>query len=276
MSFVSFCKSSLRFLFLVSFFVLGSSASFGAESTKDSLYKPIGHKSFGKKEQLRIVLIGAPSVGKGVQAKVISSEYGIPTFSAGKIIRKISESNSLVGRQVTELMEKGDLVPDEIVNKLIAERISEKDCERGFISDGYPRTIDQAKALYEMTKKKDGNTVILVLEASEEALLSRLRGRIKCAQCNNTKDRDDEFCRTYPYCSGTEVIRADDKEEILLHRVRTYNKETTPVISYYEKVGYDVVTIDSNLGIREVSKKVVSELERVRAKNKAKNKKFLG
>lgn len=166
---------------------------------------------------MNLILIGPPGAGKGTQAKMLEDKHGLKQLSTGDMLRAEVASGSELGQKAKSLMDAGELVPDELIVDMIADRISKPDCANGVIFDGFPRTIDQAQALDTMLAdlKRPLNAVIL-FEVDEEELVNRLNSRI--AECA---------------AAGTPV-RADDNEETLRHRLEVYRNQTAPLIPYYE------------------------------------------
>ena len=181
---------------------------------------------------MKLILLGPPGAGKGTQAQRISAAYAIPQLSTGDMLRAAVANGTDVGRKAKPLMDAGKLVPDEIVVKVIAQRIEEPDCHNGFILDGFPRTVPQAKALDKMLKgKKLDLDVVLEIRVDEKELFRRIETRI--AQ-TDPKDR-----------------RSDDNPETLKKRIKVYQDQTKPLIPYYEKTK-KLKVVDGMKGIDEV------------------------
>ena len=186
---------------------------------------------------MNIILFGPPGAGKGTQADIIKDALGIPTISTGAIIREAIKTGTPMGLKAKSFTESGALVPDEVVIGIIEERLAQADCAKGFILDGFPRTIPQAEALDAMGIKID---VVASLEVSDDAIIERMSGRRLCKACgasfhikfNPSKDGDKcDKCGVELYC------RADDAPEVVLKRLTTYHSETEPLKGYYEKKG---------------------------------------
>lgn len=183
---------------------------------------------------MNIVLLGAPGAGKGTQAEVISNKLNIPTISTGAIIRSAIAQETELGKIAKGYIDKGQLVPDDTVIRIVEKRLRESDCKNGFILDGFPRTVAQAEALVAM-----GITIDLVIniEVADEVIVDRLSGRRQCPSCGRTyhitdnPPKDGENC---DFCSTPLSIRDDDKPETVLGRLSVYHSVTSKLIDYYK------------------------------------------
>jgi adenylate kinase len=191
---------------------------------------------------LNLVLFGPPGAGKGTQAKVLVESRGLPQLSTGEMLRAAVKAGTPLGKKVDALLTKGELVPDDIVIDIIAQRYDQPDCAKGAVFDGFPRTIAQAEALDAMLgtrgKKIDA---VLELKVDDKVLLDRVEQRIKQGG----------------------ILRSDDTPETLQHRLGVYYKNTAPLLDYYGKQG-KVVTIDGMASIAEVTRNIASALDRKR------------
>jgi len=211
---------------------------------------------------MNIILFGPPGAGKGTQAKKMVDYYGIPQISTGDILRANVREGTELGLAAKKYMDKGELVPDEVLIGIIKNRLKEQDCEKGFILDGYPRTIPQADALAvildEINKPID---TVLNLEVPDEELVERISGRLMC-NCGASYHRTfnppkkDEIC---DICGGKVFQRADDKEEAVKTRLSVYKKQTEPLIDYYAKQGL-LITLDGTKDIDEVFEDIKAAL----------------
>ncbi len=190
---------------------------------------------------MRLILLGPPGSGKGTQAKMLQEKFNIPKISTGDILRAAVEDNTDLGKQAKSFMDKGELVPDEIVIGLIKERIVEPDCEAGYILDGFPRTIVQAEKLGETLMAMDREIDLVVdLEVDPEELLVRLAGRSTCKNCGamfhqtSHPPKAEGVCDE---CGGNLYQRNDDNEETIVKRLEVYNKETAPLKDFYREQG---------------------------------------
>ena len=182
---------------------------------------------------MRIILLGAPGAGKGTQARFICEKYGIPQISTGDMLRAAVKAETHLGRQVKEVMASGGLVTDEIIIALVKDRIKEDDCTRGFLFDGFPRTIPQASALVESEIQID---VVLEIDVQDDEIVKRLSGR----RVHLDSGRVYHIVYNPPKIeglddvSGSELIqREDDKEETVRNRLRVYHQQTEPLVEYY-------------------------------------------
>ncbi len=182
---------------------------------------------------MNIIFLGAPGAGKGTQAEIVSEKLSIPTVSTGNIIRAALKDETEMGLKAKEYIEAGKLVPDEVVIGIIKDRLSEKDCENGFILDGFPRTIPQAEALDEMGIVIDK---VIDIEVPDEKIVTRMSGRRVCKNCGNSyhteykKPAKEGICNA---CGGELVCRKDDAPETVLERLKVYHDETEPLKEFY-------------------------------------------
>jgi adenylate kinase len=182
---------------------------------------------------MNIIFLGAPGAGKGTQAEIVSEKLSIPTVSTGNIIRAALKDETEMGLKAKEYIEAGKLVPDEVVIGIIKDRLSEKDCENGFILDGFPRTIPQAEALDEMGIVIDK---VIDIEVPDEKIVTRMSGRRVCKNCGNSyhveykKPAKEGICNA---CGGELVCRKDDAPETVLERLKIYHDETEPLKEFY-------------------------------------------
>ncbi len=190
---------------------------------------------------MRLILLGPPGSGKGTQANLLQEKFNIPKISTGDILRAAVKDNTDLGKQAKRFMDKGELVPDEIVIGLIKERIVEPDCEAGYILDGFPRTILQAEKLEETLAAMDQEIDSVVnLEVDPEELLVRLIGRSTCKNCGamfHQTSHPPKVAGVCDECGGELYQRPDDNEETIVKRLEVYNKETAPLKDFYREQG---------------------------------------
>ncbi|TLD43403.1 MAG: adenylate kinase [Candidatus Jettenia ecosi] len=213
---------------------------------------------------MRIVFLGPPGAGKGTQAQNISKEKMVPHISSGNLLREAVEIGTDTGIKARYYIEKGLLVPDQIVVDIIKDRILKNDCTNGFILDGFPRTLSQAKVLDEMLKEL-GNKLDLVFHfaVSKESIVLRLSGRRICGSCGSNyhvtyvPSARDGFCDK---CGGFLNQRADDKPETVLERLRVYREQTEDLIAYYKKNGI-LKEIQSDARIEVITKNILDTID---------------
>ena len=187
---------------------------------------------------MRIILLGPPGSGKGTQAKLLSKKYSIPHIAMGDILREEVAKKTPLGKKVNVYMSKGELVPDEIVIEVLKKRLQEADCVDGFILDGFPRTLNQAKALDNMLNELNLKIdAVIYIEVPDEEIMKRLSLRRTCKVCGRIYNlhynppKQDGKCDV---CGGELIIRDDDKPEVIKNRLKVYNDQTKPLVDYYE------------------------------------------
>jgi adenylate kinase len=203
---------------------------------------------------MNIILFGPPGAGKGTQAKKLVDFYGIPQISTGDILRANVREGTELGLAAKAYMDKGELVPDNVLIGIIKNRLKEADCKKGFILDGYPRTIPQADALEVILDEIDKPIdVVLNLEVPDEVLVERISRRLmcKCGASYHTISNPPKKGNICDICGGEIFQRADDKAEAVQNRLDVYKKQTQPLINYYKKKGI-LVTLDGTKDIDEV------------------------
>ena len=209
---------------------------------------------------MRIVLIGSPGAGKGTHAKVLGERYKVPHIATGDLLRHKTQDGSEIGKRAKAVMDKGGLVPDEMVIEMIRERLREPDAKKGFILDGFPRTVEQAKALdYLLVDLKIKLDRVLDFEVTEGVVLNRLSGRRICPKCNaNYHVRNIPPKKEFNVCDvcGTHLVqRKDDEPETILARRKVYEERTAPLIDYYEKKGIRSA-VDADLEVAPLQKEL--------------------
>lgn len=212
---------------------------------------------------MNLVLLGPPGAGKGTQAVKIVEKYGIPQISTGDIFRKNIKEGTPLGIEAKAYMDKGELVPDELVIKIATSRLLEDDCKNGFMLDGFPRTVHQAEELdkfLEAHEKKIDK--VLDIDVPKEELIERLAGRRVCKSCGasyhikNMIPKKEGVCDV---CGGQLYQRSDDTVETVENRIDVYNKQTKPLVDYYIKKG-NIEHIDGTTGLQNVFKTIVTIL----------------
>jgi adenylate kinase len=212
---------------------------------------------------MRIVFLGPPGAGKGTQAEIISKKENLPHISSGNLLREAVEAGTETGIKAREYIEKGLLVPDQIVVDIIKDRIINNDCKKGFILDGFPRTLSQAKILDEMLKKLGSKLdLVFYFAVSKESVVLRLSGRRICSICGANyhiqyvPSSKDGICDK---CGGKLYQRADDKLETVLERIRVYHEQTEDLIDYYKKNGI-LKEIISDTNIELITKSILDAI----------------
>jgi len=208
---------------------------------------------------MRLVFVGPPGVGKGTYAAAVSQRFGIPHISTGDMIREEIKRGSELGRRLKEYVERGLLVPDEIVTEMVRERLSREDCKRGFILDGYPRTLKQAEELDRIV------TIDLVLNfvAPDEVIIDRIGGRRVCKVCGaiyHVKYMPPKVSGVCDRCGGALYQREDDKPEVIARRLEVYRQQFAPIIEYYRRRGV-LVDVDASEQAEVVVPRVLKLLE---------------
>lgn len=214
-----------------------------------------------------LVLLGPPGAGKGTQGDYIQQKLGIPKLSTGDMLRAASASGSELGSHVQEVMSAGKLVSDNIMIDLIRERIARPDCAKGFILDGFPRTLKQAEALTEMFVQESLKiNAVLEFEVDDKALVERISGRFSCAKCGagyHDSYKPTKQAGTCDECGTTEFTRRkDDNAETVAKRLDAYHEQTAPLLPYYENMGI-LRTVDGMQAIDVVRLDVERIIERL-------------
>ena len=212
---------------------------------------------------MKIIMLGAPGAGKGTQAKMIAAKYGIPHISTGDIFRANIKNGTELGAKAKEYMDKGLLVPDELVVDLVIDRFKEPDCARGYVLDGFPRTIPQAEALDKaLTAIGESVDYAINVEVPDENIVRRMGGRRACVGCEATyhivysPTKVEGKCDT---CGGDLIIRDDDKPETVQNRLAVYHEQTQPLIDYYTKKGI-IAEVDGTQDMNDVFAAIVKIL----------------
>jgi adenylate kinase len=216
---------------------------------------------------MNLILLGPPGAGKGTQAKGIAAKYGLMQLSTGDMLRAAVASGSRVGREAKVIMERGDLVPDAIVVRVIAERIDQPDCAKGVIFDGFPRNLAQADALDALLKEKRKKLdAVIEIKVDDRRIIERIVGRFACATCGESYH--DRFRRpkvrgVCDVCQGTTFTRRDDDTaETVTNRLMVYYRETAPLIGYYHCKG-TLRSVDGMGAIEEVSGLISAVLDKL-------------
>jgi adenylate kinase len=190
--------------------------------------------------QLCLILFGSPGSGKGTQAKLLKQSLGIAHISTGDMLRERVASGDQVGCAVASLMQAGELVPDETVNRLVEERIEQPDCANGFILDGYPRTVNQAKLLAELLVLRPVRTRVVHLVVDYNIIIARISGRRQCPLCGTLYGAKSSVPGIPGVCDkdgANLIVRDDDREDVVRERLRAYEQQTAPVLAFFKRSG---------------------------------------
>jgi adenylate kinase len=217
---------------------------------------------------MRLIFFGSPGVGKGTQAKILTSKINIPHISTGDILRQAVKDKTPLGLKAREIMNRGELVPDEIMIGIIKDTLQKDYCKNGFLLDGFPRTIAQAKAFDNLLQQLAIKDIYLVyLSADENDIVQRLTNRRACKACDSlfiySEIKDLKKC---PKCGAVDsfYLRDDDKEEVIRKRLEVFRNETKPVLNHYDKQG-KVIEVVASGSIEEVTGKLFNALKAVDA-----------
>lgn len=213
-------------------------------------------------KKLSVVFLGPPGVGKGTQSKIVSEYFGIPHISTGDMLRAERKAGTSLGKQVQDILGRGDLVPDDLVVAIVEKRLAEPDCEGGYILDGFPRTVAQADELEAMS----ATALVYNLTADAEALVARIAKRRSCPKCGQMISveavGDNVGC---PRCGTDMVQREDDCEGTVRNRLRVYNEQTAPLIAYYREMNL-LKSVDGMRNIDVITGEVIADMEQYRGR----------
>ena len=208
---------------------------------------------------MKLIMLGAPGAGKGTQAQILSDKFGIPTISTGAIIRGAIKNETPTGKLAKGYIDKGELVPDQVVIGIIKERLSEADCKDGFILDGFPRTIPQAEALDALGVEIDK---VIDIEVEDELIIKRLSGRRECPICGATyhiENNPSKDGKTCDKCRIELVTRKDDNPKTIKSRLDVYHSQTEPLIEFYKAKG-NLLEVGGNASLTQTTEEILSAL----------------
>jgi adenylate kinase len=206
-------------------------------------------ESAGEAAPKALILFGPPGSGKGTQAKMLTQALGIPHISTGDMLRARIASGDELGQQVAGLMQAGRLVPDEVVNRLVRERIEAEDCRGGFILDGYPRTIPQAEVLERELVGRGFEQVVIHLKVDYTSIIARIAGRRQCSVCGALYSLTTNPPRIAGRCDhdgGLLIVRDDDREEVIRERLEAYERQTRPLLDYFSASAHRFHELDGS------------------------------
>ena len=217
-----------------------------------------------------LIFLGPPGAGKGTQAKRIAQRYGVPHLSTGDMLRDAIARGTNLGRLAKPIMDRGDLVPDDLVMGMVEQRLSEPDCAGGFVFDGFPRTLPQARALEEVLARHGfGKPLVIDFRVDEGTLLRRLAGRWNCSTCGaiyNVYDAPPKAAGICDLDGGKLLQRPDDRPEVVRERFQAYERQTKPLTEYYCRQGV-LEVVDAAAGVEDVSRALAAVLERAEGKD---------
>jgi adenylate kinase len=207
----------------------------------------------------RFVFLGPPGAGKGTQAALVSQLLGVPAIATGGIFREAIAGSTKIGKQIAQFVNAGILVPDKLTNAIVSERLGEKDCKKGFILDGYPRSLTQAKSLDTYLQKTHRPLDrVLYFKVDAPVVIERMGKRRICSQCGTTYNLVSQPPKTEgkcDKCGGSLIVRSDDKPDAIRKRLEIYEETTSPLLEYYQKKNI-LNVVNATLSVEEVAKQV--------------------
>lgn len=211
---------------------------------------------------MKLALFGPPGSGKGTQAMILSKMFDIPHVSTGEIFRYHMKEQTPLGIETKKYMDEGQLVPDEIVVKIIIDKLESHDCSRGYLLDGFPRTLNQAEAFDKYLKENNSKLFAAInLQVSDDEIIRRMSGRRICVDCqtvyNSINGSINEGQETCPICHKLLHQRDDDKPEVVQERLKVYHTQTEPLIKYYQNI---IINIQGSGSVEEVTKNILDDL----------------
>lgn len=211
-----------------------------------------------------LILLGPPGSGKGTQAVMLHDKFQLPHISTGDLLRDHIKRSTDLGKKAKVFIDKGQLVPDTLIMDLLFDRVSQKDCAKGYILDGFPRTIPQAESLQSRLKNKHIKPVIINLELKDKEVLERLTQRVSCEQCGtpyHLKNSPPKIQGVCDKCGGHLVQRSDDTKEVIAKRLKVYHEQTEPLIAYYQSLKL-LNNVDCEQSKEKVLQDIISSLNK--------------
>ena len=213
---------------------------------------------------MNLMVFGAPGAGKGTQAKFLIEKYDIPQISTGDILRAAIADKTDMGMEAKKFMDEGKLVPDSTIIGIIKDRLAEDDCKKGFILDGFPRTLPQAEALNDLMKNMNISLdKVISLNVPDELIVGRITGRRVCSDCGASfhvefnPSKEENVC---DYCGSELIIRKDDNAETVKSRLSAYHEQTAPLIAFYTKMGV-MIELDGTKDVADVTADMINSLK---------------
>jgi len=213
--------------------------------------------------RLALILFGPPAAGKGTQARMVGAALRVPVISTGDILREAVRNETELGKEARRHMESGGLVPDELVDAIVKERLQRTDCAQGFILDGYPRTVHQAVFLESAFKDGDLKIRVVGISVADDVLIRRIAGRKSCPKCGKVFNFGDAARKDGAVCDecGTALVsRADDSAEVMVQRLKVYHRQTRPLVDYYQGRGW-YVEVDGDRPADEVNQSILKAVQ---------------
>jgi adenylate kinase len=215
--------------------------------------------------RLCLILFGSPGSGKGTQAKMLKEGLGIAHISTGDMLRERVELGDALGKRVAGMMRSGALVPDEAVNRMVEDRTSLDDCVRGFILDGYPRTVSQAKWLAGRLAQERVRPMVVHLEVDYNVIIARISGRRQCPICGTLYNLSTDPGKVACDLEGARLeIRSDDREDVVRERLRAYDRQTAPVLAFFQEAGYPCLDVKGGAAPEAIASQVRDWIDRQR------------
>jgi len=210
---------------------------------------------------MKLIVLGAPGVGKGTQAKMLAKHYGVPHISTGAILREHMRQSTDIGVEIKHLMDGGCLVPDELIMGIVEKRVAEADCASGYILDGYPRTIKQAEFTEPLLGKVN---MVVSLTGSDEEIIKRILGRRACPNCHamyHINTNPPQVSNKCDNCQAELTRRSDDEHATVLNRLDIYHKLTKPIVDFYNAQG-NTIQVDGLQEINDVQNSIITALDK--------------